>query len=51
MTCKQLGGPCDLIHSGEDANVIIKAQDKHLRESVKSGDATHEEALQAMKGL
>ena len=50
MTCKQLGGPCDLVHSGEDANVIIKSQDKHLREAVKAGDSSHEEALQAMKG-
>ena len=33
-----------------DANVIIKAQDKHLREVVKAGDAAHEEALKAMKG-
>jgi len=50
MTCKQLGGPCDLAHSGEDANVIIKAQDKHLREAVKAGDIAHEEAAKAMKG-
>jgi hypothetical protein len=50
MTCKQLGGPCDLVHSGEDANVIIQSQDKHLREAVKAGDSSHEEALQAMKG-
>ena len=50
MTCKALGGPCELVHSGEDANVIIKAQDKHLREAVKAGDASHEQALRAMKG-
>lgn len=50
MTCKQLGGPCDLAHSGNDANEIIAAQDKHLREAVKAGDSSHEEALQAMKG-
>ena len=50
MTCKSLGGPCDLVHQGDEANVIIKAQDKHLREVVKAGDAAHEEALKAMKG-
>ena len=50
MTCKQLGGPCEIAHSGDDANVIIKAHDQHLREAVKSGDSTHEEALKAMKG-
>ena len=49
MTCKQLGGPCELVLSGEDANVIIKAQDKHLRGTVKAGDLTHEDALKAMK--
>ena len=49
MTCKQLGGPCELVHSGEDANVIIKSQDKHLREVVASGDTAHQDALDAMK--
>ena len=50
MTCKQLGGACELVHSGKDANVIIKSQGKHFREAVKAGDSSHEEALQTMKG-
>ena len=50
MTCKQLGGPCDLAHSGNGANEVIAAQDKHLREAVKAGDVSHEEARNAMKG-
>ena len=50
MTCHQLGGACDLQLRGETADEIIKAQDKHLREAVAGGDATHEEALNAMKG-
>lgn len=50
MTCRQLGGPCDLAHHGEDHNEIIKAQDQHLREAVMQGDATHEPALSDMKG-
>ena len=50
MTCEQLGGPCGLIHKGADANVIIKSQDKHLREVVASGDSAHVDALKAMKG-
>jgi hypothetical protein len=50
MTCRQLGGACDLAHSGEDANVIIKAQDRHLREAVAAGGSDHEPALTAMKG-
>ena len=50
MTCRQLGGPCDFAHHGQTANDVIKAQDKHLRDAVASGDATHESALTEMKG-
>ena len=50
MTCKQLGGPCDHEHVGESADDVIKAQDRHLREAVASGDGTHAEALKEMKG-
>ena len=50
MTCKQLGGACDLAHRGETADEIIQAQDKHLKEAVAGGDATHQEARDAMKG-
>ena len=49
MTCKQLGGPCDVPLRGETANDVIKAQDSHLKEMVASGDATHEPALKDMK--
>lgn len=50
MTCRQLGGPCDLPHRGNTANEVIKAQDSHLREMVEKGDATHERALKEMQG-
>jgi predicted small metal-binding protein len=50
MTCKQLGGPCDFAHHGNSANEVIKAQDKHLKEIVASGDETHEGALKEMQG-
>ena len=50
MTCRQLGGPCDLAHAGDDANEIIKAQDRHLRDAVAAGDTAHEPALADMKG-
>jgi hypothetical protein len=49
MTCKQLGGACDLALTGEDANEIIHAQDRHLREVVASGSREHEPALRDMK--
>jgi len=50
MTCKQLGGPCDVELRGDKADDVIHAQDRHLREMVESGDPTHEEALKEMKG-
>lgn len=50
MTCRQLGGPCDLPLNGETADDIIKAQDRHLHEAVAGGDIAHEPALEAMRG-
>lgn len=50
MTCRQLGGPCNLEHRGESADDVINAQDRHLKEAVKAGDTAHEPARQDMKG-
>ena len=50
MTCKQLGGPCEVAHQGSTADDVIKAQDRHLKERVADGDLTHQEALDEMKG-
>ena len=50
MTCRQLGGPCDLVLAGDDHNEVIKAQDKHLREAVAAGQLDHAPALKEMKG-
>lgn len=49
MTCRQLGGACELALVGADANDVIKAQDHHLKEVVASGDSAHESALKDMK--
>lgn len=49
MTCRQLGGPCNLEHQGQDANDVINAQDRHLKEGEKAGDTSHQEARDAMK--
>lgn len=49
MTCRQLGGPCDLELSGDTADDVIKAQDRHLRVAVRDGDAAHEPAHEQMK--
>jgi hypothetical protein len=50
MTCKQMGGPCDMAFHGNTADEVIKAQDKHLKEMVAEGDETHKDALTAMQG-
>jgi hypothetical protein len=50
MTCRQLGGPCELAHRGETADEVIKAQDKHLKEMVDGGDQAHAPAREEMKG-
>ena len=50
MTCRQLGGPCDLQLRGESADEVIKAQDSHLKEAVKAGDFAHQQAHDEMKG-
>ncbi|MCW2607957.1 MAG: hypothetical protein JWO60_2650 [Frankiales bacterium] len=49
LTCRQLGGPCDLALGGDTADDVIKAQDRHLREAVEGGDALHVPALEQMK--
>ncbi len=50
MTCRQLGGACDLALSGETADEVIQAQDRHLNEIVAGGDLAHQPALKDMKG-
>ena len=49
MTCRQLGGPCDTAHRGESADDVINAQDQHLKDAEKAGDATHQPARDDMK--
>lgn len=50
MTCRHMGGPCDLPLHGQTADEVIKAQDRHFKEMVANGDETHESALKDMKG-
>lgn len=49
MTCRQLGGPCDLEHRGENHDAVINDQDRHLKEAMKAGDASHQAAREQMK--
>ncbi len=50
MTCRDLGGPCELELHGETADDVIQAQDQHLKDAVAGSDATHEQARADMKG-
>ena len=50
MTCRQLGGACDLALQGETADQVIKMQDAHLKNVVAEGDEAHQQALKEMKG-
>lgn len=50
MTCRQLGGPCDLELRGQTADDVIKAQDSHLKEAVNTADSAHQQAHDDMKG-
>ncbi|MEP7003615.1 MAG: hypothetical protein ABI888_03670 [Chloroflexota bacterium] len=50
MTCKQMGGPCDLAFHGNTADEVIKAEDRHLKEVVAGGDEAHKAALESMRG-
>ena len=50
MTCRQLGGPCDLALRGDTADDVIQAQDQHLKEVTAAGDSEHRAARDAMKG-
>ena len=34
MTCRQLGGACDLPLTGATGDEVIKAQDQHLKDVV-----------------
>jgi predicted small metal-binding protein len=50
MTCRDLGGACDLELRGETADEVIQQQDQHLKDIVAGGDTAHEAALKDMKG-
>ena len=49
MTCRQMGGPCDAEFHGKTADEVIKAEDKHRKETVAKVDETHKSALKGMK--
>ena len=50
MTCKQIGGVCDAVFSGENSGEIVKAASDHILEKAKT-DPAHEKASKEMEAI
>jgi len=51
MTCRQLGGACDLGFRAETFEEMAELSRAHGMEMLNQGDAQHLEAMEAMKSL
>lgn len=51
MTCKQLGGACELAFHAETWEEMAELSKKHGMEMFGKGDGPHLEAMHAMKAL
>lgn len=51
MTCKQLGGACDLAFHADSFDEIAEQSKKHGMEMFRQGDAAHLKAMQKMQEL
>jgi len=51
MTCKQLGGACDLTFQANSFEEIAALSKKHGMEMFQKGDKAHLEAMNKMKEL
>jgi hypothetical protein len=51
MTCKQLGGACDMEFKGETFKEIAEQSKKHGTEMFKKGDEAHLKAMQEMSEM
>lgn len=51
MTCKQLGGACDLTFSAETFEEIAEQSKKHGTEMFQKGDQAHLDAMNKMMAL
>lgn len=51
MTCKQLGGACDLEFHAETFEEMAELSKNHGTEMFKKGDKAHLEAMEKMKVL
>ena len=51
MTCKQLGGACDLVFQAETFEEMAEMSKKHGMEMFRSDDEPHLEAMKKMRKL
>lgn len=51
MTCKQLGGACDLVFIGETFEELVNQSKKHGMEMFQMGDVTHIEAMNELQKM
>ena len=51
MTCKQLGGACDLEFHAETFDEMANFSQEHAKEMFQNGDDTHLKAIEEMKVL
>ncbi len=51
MTCKQLGGSCDLVFIGETFEELANQSKKHGMEMFQMGDVAHIEAMNELQKM
>lgn len=51
MTCRQLGGACDLEFQADSFEEIAQLSQKHGKEMFEQGDEAHLKAMQEMREL
>jgi len=51
MTCKQLGGACDIKFHADTFEEMAELSKKHGMEMFKTGDEAHLKAMKEMQGL
>ncbi|HRH93713.1 MAG TPA: hypothetical protein PKV72_04255 [Candidatus Peribacteria bacterium] len=50
ITCHEMGGPCDMVFTGETSGEIAKAAAAHMTEAAKS-DPAHKEVYDEMAAI
>ena len=51
MTCRQMGGPCDMSISGNTADEMLKNSTKHIKEMTEKGDEGHKKVMVMMEEM